>query len=256
MAYPKPKHSKTTINRAGQTLLMYVVDPGKEWGREELRAMAILSNFRSCHGYPINTFQATLRNKLATIDKSALVMQRLKRLPSIVKKLNRFTGMQLARMQDIGGLRAVTASLKKAYSLKDNYHRSQFKHTLHLHRDYINNPKASGYRSIHLVYKYKNPSVPEYDGLFIELPPPNRRDSLVVDCVHSAEPGSPWENGHVESFNSKLRDELLNGEIFTTLAEAKIIIEQWRREYNEVRPHSALGYRPPIPEAKLSLTLT
>ncbi len=70
------------------------------------------------------------------------------------------------------------------------------------------------------------------------------------------EPGSPRENGYVESFNSKLRDELLNGEIFTTLTEAKIIIEQWRREYNQVRPHSTLGYRPPAPEAKLSLTLT
>ena len=70
------------------------------------------------------------------------------------------------------------------------------------------------------------------------------------------EPGSPWENGYVESFNSKLRDELLNCEIFTTMVEAKILIEQWRREYNQVRPHSSLGYRPPAPEAKLSLTLT
>jgi len=70
------------------------------------------------------------------------------------------------------------------------------------------------------------------------------------------EPGSPWENGYVESFNSKLRDELLNGEIFTTMVEAKVLIEQWRWEYNHFRPHSALGYRPPVPEAKLSLTLT
>ncbi len=70
------------------------------------------------------------------------------------------------------------------------------------------------------------------------------------------QPGSPWENGYVESFNSKLRDELLNGEIFTTLTEAKTIIEQWRREYNEVRPHSSLGYRPPAPEAKMALSLT
>lgn len=62
------------------------------------------------------------------------------------------------------------------------------------------------------------------------------------------EPGSPWENGYVESFNSKLRDELLNGEIFYTLAEAKIVIEQWRRHYNTVRPHSSLGYKPPAPE--------
>ncbi len=63
------------------------------------------------------------------------------------------------------------------------------------------------------------------------------------------EPGSPWENGYVESFNGKLRDELLNGEIFYTLAEAKVLIERWRQHYNKVRPHSALGYRPPAPEA-------
>ena len=63
------------------------------------------------------------------------------------------------------------------------------------------------------------------------------------------EPGSPWENGYVESFNGKLRNELLNGEIFTTLFEAKVLIEEWRKEYNHVRPHSALGYRPPAPEA-------
>jgi putative transposase len=63
------------------------------------------------------------------------------------------------------------------------------------------------------------------------------------------EPGSPWENGYIESFNGKLRDELLNGEIFYTLKEAKVLIERWRRHYNTVRPHSALGYRPPAPEA-------
>ncbi len=63
------------------------------------------------------------------------------------------------------------------------------------------------------------------------------------------EPGSPWENGYCESFNSKLRDELLDGEIFYSLAEAKIIIEAWRRYYNTERPHSSLGYKPPAPEA-------
>ena len=62
------------------------------------------------------------------------------------------------------------------------------------------------------------------------------------------EPGSPWENGYIESFNGKLRDELLNGEIFTTLLEAKVLLENWRREYNQIRPHSSLGNRPPAPE--------
>jgi transposase InsO family protein len=76
------------------------------------------------------------------------------------------------------------------------------------------------------------------------------------------EPGSPWENGYVESFNGKLRNELLDREIFTTLLEAKVLIENWRQQYNQVRPHSSLGYRPPAPKAilpsyqTLSTTLT
>jgi len=70
------------------------------------------------------------------------------------------------------------------------------------------------------------------------------------------EPGSPWENEYIESFNGKLRDELLNREIFTTLTEASILIRQWRREYNQVRPHSSLGYRSPAPEARIPVTLT
>ena len=61
-------------------------------------------------------------------------------------------------------------------------------------------------------------------------------------------PGSPWENGYVESFNARLRDELLNGEIFYTLREAQVVIESWRRHYNRVRPHGSLGYRSPAPE--------
>ena len=65
------------------------------------------------------------------------------------------------------------------------------------------------------------------------------------------EPGSPWENGYIESFNGKFRDELLNREIFDTVLEARIISERWRKEYNTKRPHSALGYRPPAPEAIL-----
>ena len=74
------------------------------------------------------------------------------------------------------------------------------------------------------------------------------------------EPGSPWENGYIESFNGKLRDELLNVEIFTTLFEAQVLIQNWRKDYNRIRPHSALGYRPPAPEAIMpaygSTTLT
>jgi transposase InsO family protein len=67
------------------------------------------------------------------------------------------------------------------------------------------------------------------------------------------EPGSPWENGYVESFNGKLRDELLNQEIFSSLEEARVLIEQWRKEYDQIRPHSSMQYRPPAPKAILNI---
>jgi len=69
------------------------------------------------------------------------------------------------------------------------------------------------------------------------------------------EPGSPWEDGYIESFNGKVRDELLNREIFDTLWEAQVLVERWRREYNTIRPHSSLGYQPPAPEAYAPLFL-
>jgi transposase InsO family protein len=102
--------------------------------------------------------------------------------------------------------------------------------------------------------------------LFVERGPPTylRSDNgpeftatAVRDWLHRVgvttlfiAPGSPWENGYVESFNGKLRDECLNRERFDTLLEAQVLIEGWRREYNQIRPHSALGYRPPAPESQ------
>jgi putative transposase len=104
-------------------------------------------------------------------------------------------------------------------------------------------------------------------GLFLQRGPPVhiRSDNGSEFCADAVkkwlgrlqvktlfiEPGSPWENGYVESFNGKLRDELLNGEVFTTLREAQVLIADWRAHYNQRRPHSALGYRPPAPEAWL-----
>ncbi len=73
-------------------------------------------------------------------------------------------------------------------------------------------------------------------------------DSLGAKTLY-IEPGSPWENGYLESFNGKLRDELLNMEIFDTLLEVQVLTQRWRRHHNTVRPHSALNYRPPAPEA-------
>jgi transposase InsO family protein len=83
------------------------------------------------------------------------------------------------------------------------------------------------------------------------------REALQHVGVQTAfiEPGSPWENGYIESFNGKLRDELLNGEVFDTISEARVVTEQWRTHYNRIRPHSSLGYRPPAPETFIPLQL-
>jgi len=164
MLWAKPTHSRTQVNRAGRTLCKPTPD------FEQYRLAAdILNNWRSAHAYPINTFQATLRAKVKKIDADALVAQRLKRTPSIVSKLQRLEGMELARMQDIGGLRAVVGTVAMVRELEESYKNSWFKHTLVTERDYIKDPKPSGYRSVHMIYRYRNEIAPEYDGLLLEL---------------------------------------------------------------------------------------
>ncbi len=165
MAWPTPQYSKSQVNRAGNILCGKDFDLDTWWWAYE-----VLGNWRSCHGYPINTFQATLRSKLKSIDTSAIVAQRLKRTPSIVSKLRRFDGMNLARMQDLGGLRGVVKTMKMLRALEASYDASRFHHELVNKVDYISNPKPSGYRSIHLVYKYQKPTgISDYNGLLIEL---------------------------------------------------------------------------------------
>lgn len=164
MGWPKPKYSKNQVRRAGQLLIDDTVS-----NKNFMEAFEIAENWRSCHGYPINTFQATIRAKLKHLDQDALVSQRLKRMESIISKLRRFPSMRLDRMQDFGGLRAVVSSMDKLRILEGNYRNSRFKHELVSCKDYITNPKESGYRSIHLVYKYNNPVASDYNGLFVEL---------------------------------------------------------------------------------------
>lgn len=160
MSFVKPKYSKKQINRAGEILISDSASLSERNFADEA-----LTNFRAAHGYPINTFQATLRAKLKGIDDKAIVAQRLKRSPSIVLKLKRFDGMKLARMQDIGGLRAVVSSIARVRKLEKSYRESKFLHELVSSKDYLAEPKADGYRGIHLIYKYENSSVPDYNGL-------------------------------------------------------------------------------------------
>ncbi|WP_316157880.1 DUF2188 domain-containing protein [Cupriavidus sp. BIC8F] len=162
--FPRPEYSRTQVKRAGATLIDETAT--KE---DQEAAFVVLTNWRACHGYPVNTFQATLRTRLKRLGLNALVAQRLKRTPSILGKLQRNPSMDLSRMQDIGGLRAVLPDIKAVRALRDNYVAGTFTHELAGTDDYIAAPKASGYRGIHLVFKYNNPAVPEYNGLRVEL---------------------------------------------------------------------------------------
>jgi putative GTP pyrophosphokinase len=165
MAFVEPQFSKNQVNRAGEIL----VAPEAFSADDQEWASRVLANWRACHGYPINTFQATLRQKLKAIDNQAIVAQRLKRAPSIILKLQRFEGMQLARMQDIGGLRAVVDSIPKVRKLETAYRDAKFKHVLTSSKNYINEPKQDGYRSIHLIFRYVNNNAPSYNVLSLEL---------------------------------------------------------------------------------------
>src|SRR5258708_23776851 len=171
-AFPKPENSRGKVNRAGEILRAYAqsteavpIEQLDEWNW----AYEVLANWRACHNYPINTFQATLRSRLKAIDKKATVAQRLKRFPSIVLNLQRFEGMQLARMQDIGGIRAILGTMSKVRRLERVYCERKFQHDLVSSKDYIAQPKTDGYRSIHLIYRYKNPKEASYNGLLLEL---------------------------------------------------------------------------------------
>lgn len=163
-----PPESKSQINKAGKTLAR--VEP-RGSPSAILQSWDIASRWRACHGYPINTFQATLRSRLKKqYPSAAQAAQRLKRMPTIIDKLRRYPAMQLTTMQDIAGVRAILPTVSHAERLADEYRASRFAHRLQDERDYISVPRdEDGYRSIHLIYRYKNKMNPSYDGLRVEL---------------------------------------------------------------------------------------
>ena len=168
MPWASPQHSRAQVDRAGDTLARRGTLPPNPISAI-LDAFDILSNWRSAHSFPLNTFQIGLRIRARNVHEHALVAQRLKRVPSIVAKLHRFPSMSLSRMQDIGGCRAVVESVPQVRRLRDAYVASSMRHKLVSERDYIANPKASGYRSHHLVYRYFSHRSPTYNGLLIEV---------------------------------------------------------------------------------------
>ncbi len=165
MSYPVPDYKRSQVDKAGEILASEDFDNIDDY----IWAYKVMNNWRACHGYPVNTFQATLRHKLSHIDTTALVAQRIKRAPSIILKLQRFNTMNLSQMQDIGGLRAVVGSINKVRQLENDYRKSKFKHKLYGSNDYIETPKSDGYRSLHLKFKYQNERAKIYNNLSVEL---------------------------------------------------------------------------------------
>ncbi len=165
MAWTEPKFSRRQVDRAAALL----ASGGALDERQSDYAREVISNWRAAHAFPLNTFQMGLRRAAEKIQSGVLIAQRLKRLPTMLDKLRRMPTTTLSRFQDIGGCRAVMASIGQVVQLRDAYRRSRMKHLFVRERDYLINPRESGYRCIHVVYRYVGRDGSAHDGLQIEI---------------------------------------------------------------------------------------
>jgi hypothetical protein len=171
MAWGKPEFDSSTYNLAGKVLVNGQIDE-----MDVDTALVVINNWRSSHYHPLNTFQRRLRLKANSIDGNSLVAQRIKRLSSIKHKLERFNTMRLVQIQDIGGCRAIVSTIEHLEKLvaimasRDEERSSRgLKHKLIFEKDYIKEPKMSGYRGVHLVFKYHSDKIKNYEDLKIEI---------------------------------------------------------------------------------------
>lgn len=158
------KNSRTRIDRAGRELVA-----ASERSEIPEESLAVINNWRSFHTFPLNSITVGLKEKSRRIQEGALVVQRLKRTRSILGKLIREPSMRLTQMQDIGGCRTVFSSIDSVYALKKSYLNHNGQYEVVRIDDYIRSPKPSGYRSLHLVLKYKSKKYPQYDNVFVEV---------------------------------------------------------------------------------------
>lgn len=162
--HAKLTYSRTKIDRAGRELVLAMES------QDTLEtALAPVNDWRSFHAFPLNSITVVLKQKARRIQADALVVQRLKRSRSILAKLVREPSMRLTQMQDIGGCRAVLDSVDSVYQLKESYQDRKGQYEVVHIDDYIRSPKISGYRSLHLVLKYKSKKYPEYNSLMLEV---------------------------------------------------------------------------------------
>ena len=151
------EYSKRQINDAGNTIRRDNATP------EEINfATQVIDNWRAAHAFPLHVIYMHLR-RMAGSRKDIIVVERLKRLDSIIGKLKRETNMDLWRMQDLGGCRFIVPTVNEVFTFAEKYKNSRVRHEYKRTYDYINNPKLSGYRSLHLVYKFHSDTKDTYN---------------------------------------------------------------------------------------------
>lgn len=156
-----PLYSKSQINKAGKTIISENAST-----EEKNQALKVLNNWRAAHAYPLQVIASNLRRK----NSNAIVVQRLKRLESIMGKLWLNPDMNLYRMQDLGGCRIIVESIEEVYDSIKRFKSSHIRHIIKNERDYIENPKTSGYRSYHVVCQYKSDKKETYNkNMLIEI---------------------------------------------------------------------------------------
>lgn len=162
MDWTEPQYSSKEIDFAGRVLVVN----SPLGGAEREHALAVISNFRRSHGYPLNTFQVGLRDKGKHIQTTPLVTQRTKRLPAIEFKLRSIGHrITLSEMQDLGGCRIVVPNVDQVNDLVSQYKQSSMRHHLIDFADYIEKPRKSGYRGRHLIYRYHSDRKDTYNDL-------------------------------------------------------------------------------------------
>lgn len=159
-------HSKSKVDKSGRFLSGQVRN---EWDEAE-SPFEIIGQYRSSHGFALNSTQNSLRRITEKIINDSLIAQRLKRIPSIIKKIKTRKGLRLTQIQDIGGCRAIVPNIHDLKRLKSALQNSRFASRIHSVDDYIENPKQDGYRSIHFTVKYTAPEkYPQFDNQKIEI---------------------------------------------------------------------------------------
>lgn len=156
MDYAKPLHSREKVNAAGRRLIEYI---NSEEGDDALldqaaSAILVIENFRAAHNFPLNSFHITLKRRAEGLAGGAITAQRTKRMRSIINKLADQSEMKLSQMQDIAGCRAIMPGIEDVWFLREMYDKKPVKHVRGSDKDYITNPKETGYRGLHLKYRF------------------------------------------------------------------------------------------------------